>query len=128
MYEISGKKKILLVVVILLIGVAFIGIGVAVTNSTVNDTQTTEASKDEDKKSSTTGNVGDKEAAEKMIDQTVSRDEIEEKVGKWNDFELDGNGCERGVYAGKFYYDNIRINSRTYDKGETFRIVAVNEE
>ena len=124
----SGKKKILLVVVILLIGVAFIGIGVAVTNSTVNDTQTTEASENEDKKSSTTGNVGDKEAAEKMIDQTVTREEIEEKGGEWNDFELDGNGCERGVYAGKFYYDNIRINSRTYDKGETFRIVAVNEE
>ena len=62
----SGKKKILLVVVILLIGVAFIGIGVAVTNSTVNDTQTTEASENEDKKSSTTGNVGDKEAAEKI--------------------------------------------------------------
>ena len=118
----SGKKKILLVVVILLIGAAFIGIGIAVTNGTVNDTQTTEASKDEDKKSSTTGNVGDKEAAEKMIDQ------IEEKVGKWNDFELDGNGCERGVYAGKFFYDNIRINSRTYDKGETFHIVSVNEE
>ena len=55
-------------------------------------------------------------------------DEIEEKVGKWNDFELDGNGCERGVYAGKFFYDNIRINSRTYDKGETFHIVSVNEE
>ena len=124
----SGKKKILLVVVILLIGVAFIGIGVAVTNSTVKDTQTTEVSENEGKKSSTTGNVGDKEAAEKMIDQTVTREEIEEKVGKWNDFELDGNGCERGVYAGKFYYDNIRINSRTYDKGETFRIVAVNEE
>ena len=35
---------IYLVVVILLIGVAFIGIGVAVTNSTVNDTQTTEVS------------------------------------------------------------------------------------
>ena len=62
----SGKKKILLVVVILLIGVAFIGIGVAVTNSTVKDTQTTEASENEDKKSSTTGNVGDKEAAEKL--------------------------------------------------------------
>ena len=127
-YKMSGKKKILLVVVILLIGAAFIGIGVAVTNSTVKDTQTTEASENEDKKSSTTGNVGDKEAAEKMIDQTVTREEIEEKVGEWNDFELDGNGCERGVYAGKFYYDNIRINSRTYDKGETFRIVAVNEE
>ena len=36
-----------------------------------------------------------------MIDQTVTREEIEEKVGEWNDFELDGNGCERGVYAGK---------------------------
>ena len=81
----SGKKKILLVIVILLIGVAFIGIGVAVTNSTVKDTQTTEASENEDKKSSTTGNVGDKEAAEKMIDQTVTREEIEEKVGEWND-------------------------------------------
>ena len=38
------KKKILLVVVILLIGARFIGIDVAVTNSTVKDTQTTEAS------------------------------------------------------------------------------------
>ena len=124
----SGKKKILLVVVILLIGVAFIGIGVAVTNSTVKDTQTTEASENEDKKSSTTGNVGDKEAAEKMIDQTVTREEIEEKVGEWNNFELDGAGCERGVYAGKFFYDNILINSRTYDKGETFRIVTVQDQ
>ena len=116
----SGKKKILLVIVILLIGVAFIGIGVAVTNSTVKDTQTTEASENEDKKSSTTGNVGDKEAAEKMIDQTVTREEIEEKVGEWNDFELDGNGCERGVYAGKFYYDNIRIKCIKQNRNQRF--------
>lgn len=122
----SGKKKILLVVVILLLGVAFIGIGVAVTNST---TQTAQSDTNDDSdKGKTSGNIGDKEAAEKLIDQTVSRDEIEEQVGKWNDFELDGNGCERGVYAGKFFYDNIRINSRTYDKGETFHIVSVNED
>ena len=72
--------------------------------------------------------VGDKVAAEKLIDQTVTRDEIEEKVGEWNNFELDGAGCERGVYAGKFFYDNILINSRTYDKGETFRIVTVQDQ
>ena len=75
-----------------------------------------------------TGMVGDKVAAEKLIDQTVTRDEIEEKVGEWNNFELDGAGCERGVYAGKFFYDNILINSRTYDKGETFRIVTVQDQ
>ena len=48
--------------------------------------------------------------------------------GEWNNFELDGAGCERGVYAGKFFYDNILINSRTYDKGETFRIVTVQDQ
>ena len=95
----TGKKKILLIVIILLLGVAFIGIGFVF-----------------------------KVAAEKLIDQTVTRDEIEEKVGEWNNFELDGAGCERGVYAGKFFYDNILINSRTYDKGETFRIVTVQDQ
>ena len=43
------------------------------------------------------------------------------------DFELDGNGCERGVYAGRFYYDGFILYSRTYDKGETFHVMSVNE-
>ena len=124
----TGKKKILLIVIILLLGVAFIGIGFVLTQSTTSTTKTstkTEAGTEQEKK---TGMVGDKEAAEKLIDQTVTRDEIEEKVGEWNNFELDGAGCERGVYAGKFFYDNILINSRTYDKGETFRIVTVQDQ
>ena len=121
----TGKKKILLIVIILLLGVAFIGIGFVLTQSTTKTSTKTEVGTEQEKK---TGMVGDKVAAEKLIDQTVTRDEIEEKVGEWNNFELDGAGCERGVYAGKFFYDNILINSRTYDKGETFRIVTVQDQ
>ena len=124
----TGKKKILLIVIILLLGVAFIGIGFVLTQSTTSTTKTSEKTEEGTEQEKKTGMVGDKVAAEKLIDQTVTRDEIEEKVGEWNNFELDGAGCERGVYAGKFFYDNILINSRTYDKGETFRIVTVQDQ
>ena len=124
----TGKKKILLIVIILLLGVAFIGIGFVLTQSTTSTTKTSAKTEEGTEQEKRTGMVGDKVAAEKLIDQTVTRDEIEEKVGEWNNFELDGAGCERGVYAGKFFYDNILINSRTYDKGETFRIVTVQDQ
>ena len=124
----TGKKKILLIVIILLLGVAFIGIGFVLTQSTTSTTKTSAKTEEGTEQEKKTGMVGDKVAAEKLIDQTVTRDEIEEKVGEWNNFELDGAGCERGVYAGKFFYDNILINSRTYDKGETFRIVKVQDQ
>ena len=124
----TGKKKILLIVIILLLGVAFIGIGFVLTQSTTSTTKTSAKTEEGTEQEKKTGMVGDKVAAEKLIDQTVTRDEIEEKVGEWNNFELDGVGCERGVYAGKFFYDNILINSRTYDKGETFRIVTVQDQ
>ena len=124
----TGKKKILLIVIILLLGVAFIGIGFVLTQSTTSTTKTSAKTEEGTEQEKQTGMVGDKVAAEKLIDQTVTRDEIEEKVGEWNNFELDGAGCERGVYAGKFFYDNILINSRTYDKGETFRIVTVQDQ
>ena len=124
----TGKKKILIIVIILLLGVAFIGIGFVLTQSTTSTTKTSAKTEEGTEQGKKTGMVGDKVAAEKLIDQTVTRDEIEEKVGEWNNFELDGAGCERGVYAGKFFYDNILINSRTYDKGETFRIVTVQDQ
>ena len=124
----TGKKKILLIVIILLLGVAFIGIGFVLTQSTTSTTKTSAKTEEGTEQEKKTGMVGDKVAAEKLIDQTVTRDEIGEKVGEWNNFELDGAGCERGVYAGKFFYDNILINSRTYDKGETFRIVTVQDQ
>ena len=86
----TGKKKILLIVIILLLGVAFIGIGFVLTQSTTKTSTKAEVGTEQEKK---TGMVGDKVAAEKLIDQTVTRDEIEEKVGEWNNFELDGAGC-----------------------------------
>lgn len=99
----TGKKKILLIVIILLLGVAFIGIGFVLTQSTTSTTKTSAKTEEGTEQEKKTGMVGDKVAAEKLIDQTVTRDEIEEKVGEWNNFELDGAGCERGVYAGKFF-------------------------
>ncbi|MGC4018486.1 MAG: hypothetical protein QM793_04160 [Muricomes sp.] len=69
----------------------------------------------------------EKDAADKLIGETVSREDIEGNIGKWQEFEMSGAGCERGVYAGKFYYDGFTIFSRTYDKGKTFRIISVNE-
>lgn len=125
----SRKKKISLVMSLLLLAVAFLGLGVIVTNTTLDSTQSAQENVNSDQKEAkTSGRKGDQKAAEKLIDQTVSREEIEKQVGEWNNFELDGAGCERGVYAGKFFYDNIIINSRTYDKGETFRVVEVSKQ
>jgi len=48
-------------------------------------------------------------------------------IGTCGDFEMSSKGCERGVYAGLFYYDNFILHSRTYDMGKTFHITAVND-
>lgn len=125
----TQKKKISLFLTLFLLSVVFLGIGVIVRNTTIDETKisSTEKDADSDDNQKKNGRIGNKKEAEKLLDQTVTREEIEEKVGEWNNFEMDGAGCERGVYAGKFFYDNILINSRTYDKGETFRIVIVQD-
>ncbi len=129
------KKKLIILAVsmLLLIGV-FAVIAVTITNSETG-TQAGADAKETEKKADVSGDGeksgspsgGGMEAAEDLIDQTVSRDEVKESVGEWDRFEMDGNGCERGVYAGKFYYGDFTIYSRTYDKGETFHIMSVNE-
>lgn len=126
----TKKKKISLFVMLFLLSVIFLGIGVIVRNTTMDDRKvsSTEKDIDSDDNQKENGRIGNKKEAEKLLDQTVTREEIEKKVGEWNNFEMDGAGCERGVYAGKFFYDNILINSRTYDKGETFRIVIVQDQ
>lgn len=116
----TKKKTILLIVLLLLLSGIFVGIGVLVTSSTVTETEAQSTQEEKVK-------IGNKEGAETLIDQTVSRDEIQETVGEWKKFELDGNGCERGVFAGKFYYENFILYSRTYDKGETFHVLSINE-
>ena len=70
--------------------------------------------------------TGERGKAEALIGKTVSREDVQKAVGEWKKFEMSANGCERGVYAGRFYYQDFTIFSRTYDKGETFRIVSVN--
>lgn len=65
--------------------------------------------------------------AEALIGQTLTRDEIEDTLGECEKFDMSSDGCERGVYAGRFYYDGYAIFSRTYDKGQTFSIVSVSE-
>lgn len=69
----TGKKKILLIVIILLLGVAFIGIGFVLTQSTTSTTKTSAKTEEGTEQEKKTGMVGDKVAAEKLIDQTVTR-------------------------------------------------------
>lgn len=71
--------------------------------------------------------AGDKAAAEALVGTSATRDEIEAAVGDGERFEMSAAGCERGVYAGYFYYDGFSIFTRTYDQGKTFSVVAVNE-
>ena len=41
--------------------------------------------------------AGQKEAATKLLGQTLSKEEIVEKVGKYNNMTVDVNGCTHGV-------------------------------
>lgn len=93
---------------------------------TVNDAEQTEEKGSE---GAATGEATSEQmaAAQALIGQTVTQDDIEAAVGEWDDFEMSSAGCERGVYAGKFYYKDFYIFSRTYDKGQTFSVSAVNE-
>lgn len=116
-----SKKGILGIVAAMLITVGVvIGITLAMNpEEAAPDTTKIEAG--------TESNSQGKAAAEALIGQSLTKEEVEAAVGKWNDFDMSSNGCERGVYAGRFYYDDFNIFSRTYDKGQTFSIVSVND-
>lgn len=125
------RNKLLIAVacMALVIGV-FALITVAVTSTTMAEAET-EADIEEGtasgaKNDSSSGSSEEKKAAEKLIDKTMSREKVKKNVGEWEKFEMSSDGCERGVYAGKFYYKDFTIFSRTYDKGKTFHIVSVN--
>ena len=126
-----NKQKVLRIVLcsVLLVG-AYAAIAVVVTVTTKAEVGTTNkaevsASEDTVKNDGASSSSG-KKAAEKLIDQTLSREEIEVAVGECEDFEMSSAGCERGVYSGKFFYKDFTIHSRTYDKGKTFHIVSEN--
>lgn len=72
--------------------------------------------------------AGDADAAEALIGESLTRDEIEAAVGVPSKFEMSSAGCERGVYGGYFYYEGFSIFSRSYDKGGSFTIVSVDRD
>ena len=116
-----NKKSVLLLIisVVLLAGV-FVGIGVVITNTTKAEVETTAkeensdaaTEKSDDQDDSATKSA-ERKAAEGLIDQTVSREEIEEIVGEWDDFEMSSAGCERGVYSGKLFYKDFIIHFKS---------------
>lgn len=126
----NRKKMTALFISLFLAACLFAGVAAVVTMTTGQAGTETSALADSDGKKGNgkeqgTG-IGDEKSAKKLIEKTVSREKIEKTVGKWEKFEMDGNGCERGVYAGKFYYKDFMIYSRTYDKGKTFHVMAIN--
>lgn len=115
------KKKITVLILTVLLVVIFSGITVTVIKTTPNQ-ETVNADADLPEGSC----YAERDEAEKLIDKTLSQDEVENALGKWERFEMSSDGCERGVYAGRFYYENLILYSRTYDKGQTFHIMSIN--
>lgn len=123
-----NKKGIL---VLLVSAALIVGVVVLVTLTTKSTTVESTDTETDTKKDSTEKDASvvsdEKKAAEELIGETISRKKVKKSVGEWEKFEMSSAGCERGVYAGRFYYEDFIIFSRTYNKGKTFHIVSVNE-
>ena len=115
------KKNITVLILTVLLVVIFSGITVAVIRTTPNQKNIITDANGSDESC-----YAERSEAEKLIDSTLSQDEVEKALGKWEKFEMSSDGCERGVYAGRFYYENLILYSRTYDKGQTFHIMSIN--
>lgn len=122
------KKNIIILLVSIAVVVGIVALITFVATSTAETTMETEEVMSEDDAQSE-GAVGtaDIEIAKTLVGQTLSQDEVQENLGKWQKFEMSSEGCERGVYAGRFYYEDFTIFSKTYNKGQTFSIVSINE-
>ena len=132
--KMKNNKTLVLCILIFAVIAVFAVITITVTSTTLSSEETAAesvvGSEEKDASSDTDSPTGkaDRDTAESLIGQDLSRDQVKEKLGEWNDFNMDGNGCERGVYAGRFYYDDFILYSRTYDLGKTFRIMSVNDQ
>ena len=108
---------------VLAVGCSSSDAGDAAANTAAATDEATDASAD----AGATAASGDIAAAEALIGQEMTIDEVEAALGPASNFEMSAEGCERGVMQGIFYYDGFSIYSRTYDKGNTFTIVSVSE-
>lgn len=105
-------------VVVLAAGPTLLGCSSSETDGSGNAQQAT---------SSASGGGDVMATAESLVGQKLTRDEIDEKLGPCDDFQMSSEGCERGVYAGIFKYDGFTMYTRTYDKGATFTVVSVSQ-
>ena len=48
-------------------------------------------------------------AANELAGKTMTKEEVEAILGPSVRFEMSSEGCERGVYAGIFYYDDFTV-------------------
>lgn len=74
--------------------------------------------------SAASGSLADAEA---LIGQEMTMEEVEAALGPAKNFNMSAEGCERGVMQGIFYYEGYSVYSRTYNKGQTFKIVSVSD-
>lgn len=124
-----GNKKILpLILCIVLVIGAFAGITVVITQQSLK-TQAEETLAETVQEALSDDQQADykkmKEAAEALIGEELTMEQVEEQIGAYEEFRLDSNGCERGVMAGLFYYKGFTLRTRTYNRGSTFTVFSV---
>lgn len=122
-----NKKIIVALACVVLVITAFALVTVTTTKQSGANAGAEEEAEKSGKKKSTSSASSEKEDAEALIGKTISQEKVKKSLGEWEKFDMSSEGCERGVYAGRFYYEDFTIFSKTYDKGKTFRIVSVNE-
>lgn len=125
-----NKKPIILTLLLLVFVVAAFTLVTLNTPSedNIETAKTTETIENSNSQNTSSNDSNYKLKAESLIGEVVSQDDVSKKVGQWKDFNMSSEGCERGVYAGNFYYDNFMIFSKTYDKGKTYHIESINEK
>lgn len=69
--------------------------------------------------------AGQKEAAKKLIGQTLTKEEVIAAVGQYTKFVTDTNGCTHDIESGRFYYPGFVIYSRADEDGSRFVILSV---
>lgn len=118
------NKKIIVVFIVFAVLIA--GSFYYITTSTLNSEN--DANKNTASTEETVSEAKAKANAQKLIGETLTQDEVKEKLGDWSNFEMSSEGCERGVYAGRFFYNDFTIFSKTYDKVQTYQIESINEK
>jgi hypothetical protein len=69
--------------------------------------------------------AGQKEAAQQLIGQTLTKDQIVEKVGQYYKYAAGTNGCTKDIESGRFFYPGFVIYARASENGTLFTIYSI---